>query len=91
MKNQLGTNENLAARFFVTGLQPGPAQPNPARFAQKEASPAQPSPLPKMASPTIPALSQPGGLKTNRKAQEHPIFDLYLCQTSWLTQDEMID
>ena len=39
-----GPGENLAARFFETGLQPGPAQTNPARFAQKEASPAQPSP-----------------------------------------------
>ena len=54
MTNQLGTSKNLAARFFVTGLQPGPAQPDPARFAEKEASPAQPSPLAKMASPTIP-------------------------------------
>jgi len=50
MENQLGPSENQAARFFVTGLQPGPAQPNPARFAKKEASPAQPSPLAKMAS-----------------------------------------
>ena len=42
MTNQLVPSKNHAAWFFVTSLQPGPAQPNPARLSLKEVSPAQP-------------------------------------------------
>ena len=47
---------------FVNSCQPGPARSSPARLDKNKASPLQPSPVTKKASPTIPG-TLPAGLK----------------------------
>ena len=44
---------------FVNSCQPGPARSSPARLDKNKASPLQPSPVTKKASPTIPAMNRP--------------------------------